>query len=260
MILANGDKRREKFLKSGHILWDIRNVGGLSKGIQAGGITFLVFAALIAIPFIAMGFAKGGLVFGGLFAVPGLLLYLGGALSQKRKMKNYLSYYQKETGFDLEELKQLEQELMEPDTFMVGNVPEDMETGASEKRPQLGCMITKHYFFMPMNMGKSYVRKLSHMLMAVYSQEIPGINGYKRGLVFLSSKDDTAYINALLTRDSCEEIIRELYERNSEIITQRIFFFGDRKYDIITDSEEIVALYQEQMEKAISFKSLLTFP
>ncbi len=260
MILATGDKRREKFLKSGRVLWDLRNAGGGSKGLQAGGITLLVFAALIALPMIAMDFAKGGMVFGGLFAVPGLLLLLGGILSQKRKMKNYLSYYQKETGFDLEELRQLEQELLEPDMFMVGNVPEGVETGASEKRPQLGCMITKHYFVMPMNMGKSYIRRLSDMLMAVYSQEIPGINGYKHGLVFLSSKDDTAYINALLTRDSCEEVIHELYERNPEVITQRVFYYDDRKYDIITDSPEIVKLYQEQMKQAISFKSLLTFP
>lgn len=57
-------------------------------------------------------------------------------------MKNYLSYYQEETGFDLEELERLEKELMDPDMFMIGNVPERIG-GYSERKPQIACMMTK---------------------------------------------------------------------------------------------------------------------
>lgn len=89
-------------------------------------------------------------------------------------MKNYLKYYQEETGFSLEELRQLELELMEPDMFMLGNVPENLDMGYRENRPQIVCMMTKHYFLMPMSMGNSYIRRLSDMVLATYSQEIPG--------------------------------------------------------------------------------------
>lgn len=251
MILQKGDKRREDFLKKGNLLWRLRNNGGGANGLMAGGMVFLIFAVLIAVPLIAADFARGGIVFGLVFGIPGILLVGLGAAFQKKKMKNCMKYYQEATGFSLEELKKLEQELMEPDMLMVGNVPEKAGVaGASEKKPQIACMISKHYFFMPTNMGESYIRRLSDMVLAVYSERIPGMGGCKRGLVFLSERDDKAYYNALLTVEVCEEIIQELRERTPGLITEHFIMDGDRKYDVITDSGEIARICKERREKA----------
>lgn len=258
MILEHGDKRRENILKNGEVLLRMRSTGGGAKGCMAGGIILIVIAALLMAVFLAMDLALAGtLVFGGFFGIPGILLLLLGVLFQRRKRKKYLDYYQEETGFDKEELGLLEQEIMEPDMIMFGNVPLEKNMGYSEKKPQIACMLTRNYFVMPLIMGKSYIRRVSDMILATYSTEIPGINGYKHGLVFLSRRDDIAYMNAFLTRDVCHEIMKALWEKNPEIIAQQRFSYGERGYDVIKDSPEIVKLYENVADRAVSFKSLL---
>ncbi len=239
MILQKGDRRREKYLKDGNVLKKMRNVGGWAKGVMAGGIVLLVSAALLVIPFLFGGLIKAALFFGGIFLVPGLLMFLLGNAAHKRKMNNYLSYYQKVTGFSEEEMRQVERELMEPDMMMFGNVPEENRQGASEKNPQIVCMITKNYFVAPLIMGKSYIRRVSDMVLAAYSIEIPGMGGSTDGLIFLSKQDTDAHKNATITRAVCGEIIGVLKERNPAIITTQRFEHNGRKYDVITDAAEI---------------------
>ena len=252
MILPKGDPRREKYLKKGNILWRVRNGGGGANGLIATGIVLLVFAAVISALMTAADLAKGVLVFGLFFGAPGALLVLLGLILQGWKMKHYLDYYQKETGFDPEELKKLEQELMEPDMVMIGNVPDvkGSNLGFSEKNPQIACMITRHYFFMPTSRGVSYIRRLSDMVLAVYSEEIPGMGGCRAGLVFLAKEDDIARTDSLSTRDVCEEMIRELCERSPGLITERFVTDGDKTYDVITDSGEIAKLIKKRRETA----------
>lgn len=247
MILLAGDQRREKYLKDGNILFKIRNTGGGGKGCAAGGVVFLVFAVFIMVLMALIGLrTEGILIFGGILALPGILMVILGSVLHKRKMKNYLDYYQKETGFELEELKQLERELMEPDMMMIGNIPDDPDLRshirASEKNPQIACMMTKDHFVMPMIAGKCYIRRVSDMFLATYSTGIPGINGYKHGLVFLSRKDDDPYINAFLSRDACAEVINGLCIRNPELITKQKFMYEGKEYDVIMDGKEIAKI------------------
>ena len=246
MILPKGDRRREKYLGNGEILKKMRNAGGGAKGLMAGGITLLVFAVLLAAPCLLAALYMAALVGGAFFGLPGLLLILWGRAAQNKKMKNYLSYYKQETGFDEQELRQVEQEIMEPDMVMIGNVPTENPQGASQKNPQIACMITKHYFIMPLIMGKSYIRRHDDMILAAYSQEIPGINGYKWGLVFVSKKDDEAYMNATLTRDVCGEVIGALKEKQPALITGPRFEYGGRQYNVITDGTEIARVFRGQ--------------
>lgn len=243
MILQKGDKRRERYLKDGDVLRRMRDVGGGGKGCMAGGITLLVFAVLLGAPSL-LASLKAALVVGGFFGIPGLLLILLGRSMQKKKLKNYLSYYQEATGFDEQELKKVEQEIMAPDMIMIGNVPEENRQGASEKNPQISCMITAHYFVAPMLMGESYIRRIEDMILATYSQEIPGTGGYKHGLVFLSKKDMDAYMNAFLTREVCGEVIRALQAKKPDLITSQRFEYGGRKFDVITDGKEIARVFE----------------
>ncbi len=243
MILQKGDKRRERYLKDGDVLRRMRDVGGKGKGCMAGGITLLVFGVLLGAPCLFIGI-KAAAVVGGIFGIPGLLLILLGKSMQAKKMKNYLSYYQEATGFDEQELKRVEQEIMAPDMILIGNVPDENRQGASEKNPQISCMITEHYFVVPMLMGESYIRRIEDMILATYSQEILGVNGYKHGLVFLSKKDMDAYINAFLTRETCGEVIRALQSKKPDLITAQRFAYGGRQFDVITDGKEIARVFE----------------
>ncbi len=245
MILQNGDKRRKKFLKEGDVLRRMRNTGGGGKGCMAGGIVLLVFAVLLGAPCLFFGF-EAALGVGGFFGIPGLLLIVVGKHMQDKKVRNYLNYYKEETGFDEQELQQLEQELMEQDMVMFGNVPYNNPQGATERNPQIACMITRNYFVAPFVMGRSYIRRISDMILAAYSQELPGINGYRQGLVFLSKKDDEAYNNGTLTRDVCMEIIGVLRERQPSLITGQTFVYENRQYNVLTDGPQIAELFRNQ--------------
>ncbi len=245
MILQKGDRRREKYLKDGNVLKKMRNVGGWAKGVMAGGIVLLVCALLIDIPFLISGLDGAVIFFGAIFLVPGLLMFLMGNAAHKKKMRNYVSYYKKATGFSEEEVHQVERELMEPDMVMFGNVPEENRQGASERNPQIACMITKNYFVAPFTLGESYIRRLSDMVLAAYSIEIPGIGGSTDGLIFLAKNDTDAYKNATLTRDVCREIIGTLQARKPEIITSQRFEYKGQKYDVLTDAAQIARVMSE---------------
>lgn len=244
MILTVNDKRRQDYLKDGKILWNLRNNGGIGKGLMAGGIVLLIFALLLFALFAAMGRGKGGLFFAGVLGLPGLLLFLWGFIGQKNKMKNYLNYYQEATGFSPDEVRLMEQEILSPDMVMIGNIPSENPGSFSEKHPQIACMMTEHYFIMPMLMGETYIRKYPDMLLAAYSERIPGVNGYKHGLVFLSRRDDNAYINAFLTQDVCEEVISFLRKHNPQLITAPAFSCNDRQYDINSNPQDVIRFFK----------------
>lgn len=245
MILQDGDKRRKKFLKEGDVLKRMRNTGGGGKGLLAGGAVLFGFGFLLAAPCLLVSL-NAALSVGGIFLIPGFLLIVLGKAMQNRKVRNYLEYYKKETGFDEGELMELERELMEPDMVMFGNVPYNNPQGATKKNPQIPCMITRNYFVAPFVMGNSYIRRISDMILAAYSQELPGINGYRQGLVFLSKRDDDAYNNGTLTRDVCMEIIGVLKERHPSLITGQMFVYEDRQYNVLTDGPQIAEMFRKQ--------------
>ena len=243
MILQKGDQRRERFLKDGNVLRRMRDAGGAGKGCIAGGIVLLVFAVLLSAPCLIAGLGKAAVAVGGFFMAPGFFLVFLGRGMQTKKVTNYLTYYREATGFDEQELRKVEQEIMAPSMVMIGNVPTENRQGASEKNPQISCMITDHYFVVPLLMGESYIRRIEDMVLAAYSQEIPGINGYQHGLIFLSKKDTDAYKNAFLAREACGEVIGALQARKPDLITSQRFEYGGRHFDAVTDGKEIARVF-----------------
>ena len=242
MILSAKDNRRQKILKDGRVLQRLRKTGGMAKIYFVGGIAFLLMAALMVAMFAAVKAVKEALFFGGILGALGGVLVLSGILWQKRKAANYLLYYEKMTGFGEAEVKQVDREIMEPDMILIGNVPAFPILGTSKKKPMIGCMITKHYLVIPMIGGESYIRRISDMILCAYSEELPGIGGHKRGLVFLSKRENSAYYNGLLTKETCEEIIKNLKERKPKLITEPIFSYKGKEYVALRDGTEILRL------------------
>lgn len=76
------------------------------------------------------------------------------------------------------------------------------------------------------------------------------MGGCRVGLVFLSTRDDVAYSNALLTREVCEELIEELRNRNPAVVKERFYLDGEKQYDVITQGGEIARLHKERMKRA----------
>lgn len=241
MILSLTDAKRQKLTKDGSVLKYLRSFGGGYKGCFAGGMVLVIFALFLAVLFILVGLAGGGLLFAGLFGIPGICLIAFGLIAQKRKVQSYLSYYQTETGFDIDEIQQIDREILAPTTVTVGYISDLTR----RKEPEIGCFITNHHFIMPMLMGKSYIKRISDIVAVAYSEEIPGINGYKHGLLFLSRTDNSVGYNSLLSKDACLEIIQALSEHNPSIITHQKFLYEGKKYNLLDNWQDIVHLHKD---------------
>ncbi|MBO5093814.1 MAG: hypothetical protein J6C33_05590 [Lachnospiraceae bacterium] len=235
MIASGNDKLRQKVLQDSNYLQNSRNAGGGAVGCIAGGITLLVFAVLVGGLFALIGIMGGALIFGGLFGIPGLLLFLIGKRGKKRKAAEYLAYYQKETGYGEEELHQIEKELKEEDTIVVGFKP----AGGSYAFPIVECILTRNYFVKPLMLGGCYVRRYEDMIAAAYSERIPGVGGYRSGLVFGSRQDDDLYSDDRMSKKDFAEFIGLIAERCPQLIMHEMFLLDGKKYDLLKDWKEI---------------------
>ena len=97
-------KRVDKY---GSVLAAFRSQGGGGKGLMAGGIMLLVCGVLFGG---VLMFVKvvGGIVVFAVFAFPGLAMFVPGMVLDKNRQAGYLEYYQKQTGYSLEELREAE--------------------------------------------------------------------------------------------------------------------------------------------------------
>lgn len=228
----------------GSVLKGIRGVGGWSKGIIALGITFLVIGILLG------GFAMLATIRAGLFTIgvlggPALLLIIAGKASQKKKVKNYLDYYEKESGYSREEIMKADQELSAENALVIGAI----EREVSKKVPIIGCVISQNYIVMVRIMGEGQLRRIEDVALAAYSQKIPGINGYKWGLVYISVGDKEYQIDARMDKEACAEIIGTLAVKNPWLITTSSFAYEGKQYDVIEDGQAVVKLYKEKREQ-----------
>ena len=236
MIASGNHKLRQKVLQDSNYLQHSRNAGGGAIGCIAGGITLLVFAVLIGGLFALMGIAGGALIFGALFGIPGLLLFLVGKRGQKRRAAEYLTYYQKETGYSEDELHQVERELKEEDTVVLGFKP----AGGNYAFPIEECILTRNYFLKPLIFGGCYVRRYEDMVAAAYSERIPGVGGCSSGFVFGAWQDDEMYTDDRMSKEDCAEVIGLLAERCPHLIMHEMFMLDGKKYDLLKDWKEIV--------------------
>ncbi len=236
------NEMKGRMTKDGSVLKKIRSAGGGANGCIAGGVTLLIFAVLLGGLFFALFTPAAGALFGGLFGIPGLLLVGGGMAMQARKLKNYENYYERETGYDRAELKGIERELLAPDMLLFDN----QKQKKGEGKPVFGLCLTKHYLVMPMMLGNCYVRRLGEMVGAAYSESIPGINGYKYGLVLLSVRDgkEGGVYNAYFTKETCLEIIQALKGRIPGLITDQAFQYEGKIYNMLVNWKDILALWQ----------------
>ena len=235
MKITITEKMREKAKKSGSVLKLSRIRTGGARGAIAAGITFLVFGLFSGLPFLIQGLFGGVLLFA-MMAIPGLIFLIVGFFLKKKRSRDYLEFFVKETGYSREELSQAEDELLAPQTTAVG----------SSGKNSISCYITEH-FLVSVTKEACYVRRLSDMVAVFYSEEIPGIDSQISGVMFISERDIAreprtnpytyrlcgGYSNILLDRQSCAEVQEEIAKRGAVILTNQRFSDGKTMYDLL---------------------------
>lgn len=238
---------RKSVTKYGSILKAYRAQGGGGQGAAAGGYVLLIFGIFLGL--LAMiGSVLAGMIVFLIFGGPGLLLILLGQSKHKKRMANYLEFYQQQTGYTLEELQEADRELMAPDAVMIGCAT-DRSSGTTE----IVYIISKHYILSAWPVQGAYLRKIEDLVAAFYSGSIPGIGGCRQNL-FLISRQETqkegvknpfdggqyeGFENSLLTRqrhcrEICNEVLDELMERAPGLITSQHIAVKGVKYNLLS--------------------------
>lgn len=115
----------------------------------------------------------------------GVILEIIRLVLQAVRAKDYLAFYQKQTGYSVEELQAADRELMGHAAAKFGEVLQ----GASRK-PVLMYIVTDHYFLSLGTSSGTYLRKLEDVVAAFYSCQIPqGSMGMGEGLYLISRQE-----------------------------------------------------------------------
>lgn len=238
---------QKKVAKYGSVLKAYRSQGGGGMGLFAGGVTLLAFGGLLGLP-LAIGNVLLGLIVFAFFAVPGLPMILGGKALNKKRLADYLEYYQKQTGYSAEELKVADRELMSPEAVKIVS-----KTDRSAGKKETVFFITEHYFLSVWPVNGCYLRRLDDIVAAFYSNQIPGINGYRQNLFVITRQDtrwpgkDNIYTkkqyrgfeNGLLIsqrncREICQEVLEEMVKRAPHIITGQNIAVKGIRYNLLS--------------------------
>lgn len=238
---------QKQVAKYGSVLGAFRSQGGGGKGLMAGGITLLVFGLLFGVPLMFVRFLGGFIVFA-IFGVPALAMILPGMAMARKRQATYLEYFQKETGYSLEELQEADQELMSPDAVKINS-----KTDRSGGKQETVFIITQHYFLSAWPVRGCYLRKLDDIVAAFYSDQIPGINGYRQNLFVISMQDVRSeaykneytkkqyrgFENAILTdikncSEICTEAVEEMVARAPHIITAQNIAVNGARYNLLS--------------------------
>ena len=233
--------------KHGSVLKAFRAQGGGGAGMMAGGITLLIFGALLGlVSVLAVG--VNGLLVGAFFGVPGLLLVLFGVRSRNKRLNNYLEFYEKDTGYSREELLQADRELMSQDAVKIGGKMDN--SGGKEG---IIFMVTEHYFLTIWPVYGAHLRKLDDIVAAFYSAQIPGIGGYRQNLFVISrqeiakkgeknpftKKEYQGFECGMMSeqrhcQQTCMDVLEEMIKRAPHIITSQNIAVNGVPYNLVS--------------------------
>lgn len=241
MVAMTDHKLYRQLLKKGKgsILRALRMGKGWGRGLIAGAVILLVFMIPSSILSIIAEPDMVHILFGGLISLPGLLMLVLGIWLKHKRESSWLSYYQQETGFSEGELAQIDRELADPSVkLIICKLPNAVTENA------IACFVTEHYVVMNGGMDP-YVRRLEDIIAAAFSDstdiwQMACLSKQDKNVVFLTLFTDSNKKAAL-----CQEIIREMYRRNPNILCGQEITCEGRNYILERDGAELLRLYKE---------------
>lgn len=236
---------RKKVRKYNSVLKAYRTQGGLGLGMFALGIMLAVIGILLGLPMLLVN-PKAGMGFGGVMALIGFLIALPSYMKHKKRVDSYLDFFQESTGYSAAELQAADRELMSPDAVKI--------TCTTDRgRKETVFFITEHYFLSAWPVKGCYLKKLDDVVAAFYSNQIPGINGYRQNLFVISRQDIQkegiqneytkkqyrGFENAILTNKSdcqqiCMKVLDEMTKRAPHIITSQNISVKGMRYNLLS--------------------------
>lgn len=240
MIASADNKLYQKILKKGDgsILKSIRMDKGAGRGLIAVGIMFLVIALLIGLPVVAFANSKlDGIKIFVIMLVPSLLFIVPGIILKKKRIANWLSYYQKEFGYTEAELLEIDRALASGSVRLIVC----KRPGGAED--YIYCFITEHHVLI--NGVYPYLKKLDDFIAVAFSNSTD-----QWCMASLTKQDNTTMAIPLFTNTEhkqalCMEVMQELYRHNPNILCGQQIACEGRIYILERDGEILSRLYKE---------------
>ena len=236
MIASTDHKLYQKMIKKGKdgILQTIRANKGAGKGLIAGAIVLLVFT----LPASILLLTDSSFVAAVILSAPGLILLVWGIYLAHKRTTDWISYYQKETGFSEEEILQINQELSSPSvTIVTCQVPNAVVESF------IAAYFTEHYLVM--DSIEPYVRRLEDIIAVAFSDSTDSWR-----MAALSTQDQETRGVALFTdtqrkKTLCMEVMQELRRRNPKVLCGQEIVCDGNHYILELDGAQLLRLYQE---------------
>lgn len=250
MVTLVDEKLRNMMTRDGSHLKHTRTIGGWGAGAIAGGACFIGIGVLFAAMMVMGDLVSFGLALGGVCIALGIILIIPGYYARKKRINDYMKYYQKESGYTEEALKEFDEEFQKGEAILIS------------KRKRLNNIarrdagiFTKNWFKFPFMLPMVY-SGLYHVddIVAIWYQATYVQIEYtwvKKGLIALDCHGKFI-ISHKYKEAMALEIIEQLVKRNPKVITSRKFSYQGVDYDVIQQPNEVVALYQSiQQAKAL---------
>lgn len=239
MVFEPSEKIQKKMRKDGSVLKYMYCLGGMGRGLVAGG-GMLVFAGVMVAFMMSMSFEiPQVLVAGGMGVVPGLLLVIGGMILQKRRDDGWVKAYVKKTHFSEQELAKVDDELKGPGTLLFS-----FTSGKDSNSLKKMGFITPNYIRFP-GMNEPIAR-LQDLVACFYTKKyLCKDGGYDKAFVAYSRDKNLAYLSSDGSEKTSLEIVEAIASRNPAVITDHHFLYQGKEYDAAQGMDDVIALHNQ---------------
>lgn len=237
MVFEPNEKIRKKMVKDGSVLKFMYCLGGMGRGLVAGGAMLAFAGAAVGLMMLPSFEASAALMAGAFGVVPGVLLIVGGAALQKRRDEGWLKAYVKTSHLPEQEILRADEELKGQGTLLFA-----FSSGKDTNSLKKMGFVTPHYIRFPgMN---APVARLEDLVACFYTKKfLCKDGGYDKAFVAYTRDKNMAYLGSDMSEKAALEVIAAVSSRNPAVITDHHFMYQGKQYDAAQEMDEVIALY-----------------
>lgn len=227
--------------KDGSYLKKIRSIGGGSAALTAAGFLIAGICALLIAATKDVVTAEGLTLFAAVAAGSALLAIIG-IFMRRRRIRTYLEYFSKKSGYTPDQLKEFEREVLEPDSCY-----DTVSRKLAKNSAAFSWVLTEHWF---KQMDHIPIR-IEDMAAAFYMNGITYKKIQYGKSIFFVLKDGTIHdvYNWQYDKEGTARIVEELRKRNPLLIPAKSVRAGEEVYNCLEQPERVAELYRSARER-----------
>ncbi len=238
MVFEPKDSLKKKMAKNGSVLQYMHSVAGAGKGLITMGAMLIAIGLMLAAALSGMMGAERAIMMAVVVAVPSVLLIVLGIFMQKKREREWISSYMKNTDMKEQDLRQIDQEFKQPGVVLLS-----LDNGKDANSLKKMGFITANYVKLP---GvKPSIFRLEDIVACLYTKKmLCADGGYDSALIAYPLHGDWVYCWTSPPEKASIEIAKAIGQRNPRIITDHHFAYEGKEYDAVGGMDEVKELHK----------------